>query len=72
MRPDVVLIDLRMPLLDGIAATRQIVGAPGAHSRVLPAATRSLIGPPRRDDRRRERSTVRIARGICDKSRRQE
>ena len=26
LRPDVVLMDIRMPLLDGLAATRQIVG----------------------------------------------
>jgi DNA-binding NarL/FixJ family response regulator len=38
LRPDVVLMDVRMPILDGIAATRQIVGEDAA-ARVLVLTT---------------------------------
>lgn len=40
-RPDVILMDIRMPRLDGIAATRQITGA-GAPTRVVILTTYEL------------------------------
>jgi len=40
-RPDVILMDIRMPVLDGIAATREIVGA-GLPTRVLVLTTYDL------------------------------
>ncbi len=42
-RPDVVLMDVRMPVMDGIAATKAIAGSPeGAHTRVLILTTFDL------------------------------
>ena len=39
LRPDVVLMDLRMPVLDGVAATASILAGDGARSRVLVLTT---------------------------------
>jgi DNA-binding NarL/FixJ family response regulator len=41
VRPDVVLMDIRMPVMDGIAATRQVVGS-GSATRVLVLTTYDL------------------------------
>ena len=39
LRPDVVVMDIRMPVQDGISATKQITAEEGGHARVLVLTT---------------------------------
>ena len=39
LRPDVVIMDIRMPIMDGVEATRRIVADPGVGARVLVLTT---------------------------------
>jgi DNA-binding NarL/FixJ family response regulator len=42
LEPDVVMMDIRMPVLDGIEATRRLAEAPGVRSRILILTTYGL------------------------------
>lgn len=42
LQPDVVMMDIRMPVIDGIEATRQLAASPGVSTRVLMLTTYGL------------------------------